>query len=193
MNIFSLSGLILAVITSGLIAILAFWGKLYLHRIWILFNIAVLIWGVCTYLIGKEVVPSQALILWRIAHVGIILIPVFLYHFVSTLCNIQKRKLLFFVYLQGLIFIIFTFFSFFLSGVRHVFSSFYYAVPNHAYHPFSALWMSIVIYSHYLLFLHYSYTDGVRRSQILYLFFGSFVGFSGGITYFLIGYGIDIY
>ena len=95
--------------------------------------------------------------------------------------------------MQGLIFILFTFSPFLLSGVRYVFHSFYYATPGYAYHIFTVLWISIVIYSHYLLFLQYFHADGVRRSQILYLFFGSFIGFSGGITYFLIGYGIDIY
>ena len=193
MNFFSLSGLAVVLITSGLIVILAFRGKLYLHRIWMLFNIAVLIWGACSYFIGRETIPYKALILWKIAHIGIILIPVFLYHFVSNFCNIQKQRILFYVYVQGLIFILFTFSPFLLSGVRYVFHSFYYATPGYAYHIFTVLWISIVIYSHYLLFLQYFHADGVRRSQILYLFFGSFIGFSGGITYFLIGYGIDIY
>jgi len=193
MNIFSLAGLILFFTSLVLVIVIFRFGKTYLHRIWAFFNISVLIWGIGCYFIGRSSIPQEALTWWRISQIGVIFIAVFLYHVIYLICNIKSKRILFFVYLQGIIFLLFSFTRFFYPGVRFVFLSFYYALPGPAYHFFTIIWMSIVFYSHYLLFLEFKRSKSRKKNQILYFFFGSIVGFSGGITNFLVGYGIDVY
>src|SRR4030042_2404748 len=102
---FALSGLLVFLTCSILVFIIIRSGKRKLHIIWILFNIAVATWGFGAFFIGISKSPSIAFFWWKIAHIGIIFIPVFMFHMVSILCELQQKKLLTIIYLQGLFFL----------------------------------------------------------------------------------------
>jgi hypothetical protein len=194
LNLFSLAGLLLAITSFGLIFIILKYGKAKIHRVWALFNIAVGFWGMSAFFIGKTTEASTALFLWRLSHLGVIFIPIFLFHTVYLLCDLKTRKLLILIYLQGIIFLLLTPTKFFIPAVRFVFSSFYYGSSiNIIYHIFFTIWLAIVIYTHLRLFLAYRKSYGFKRNQILYFFLGTIVGFLGGLTNFLPPYKIDIY
>ena len=82
MNLFSLAGLILSSTCFILVIILLIYGKTKLHRVWTLFNVAVGAWGIGAFLIGQATTESLALFRWRFAHLGIIFIPIFIFHVV---------------------------------------------------------------------------------------------------------------
>ncbi|MDP2922876.1 MAG: ATP-binding protein [Candidatus Omnitrophota bacterium] len=194
LNLFSFAGLVLSSTCFILMSIILLYGKKYIHYIWALFNIAVGIWGVGAFLVGQASSEPSALLRWKIAHIGIIFIPIFVFHLSYILCEIRKKYLLIIIYAQGIIFLILNFINhFFISGVRLVFSSFYYLVPGIFYYPFFSIWVILVLYAHYELFLAYRKSKGLLRSQILYLFCGTILGFLGGITNFFPVFKIDIY
>jgi len=192
-SIFSIAGLVLSVTCLMLVAIVLRYGKTKLHRTWILFNCAVAIWGIGAFFAGKTDSALEALYWWRIAHIGVILIPVFMYHVVNLLCGLSQRRLLKAVYIQGVIFLLLDPTRFFIPDVRFAFSSFYYAVLGPMYHVFFVLWLAIVGYCYYMLFITYHHAQGLRRNQISYFFLGAAIGFLGGVTNFFPGYHIDLY
>lgn len=194
LNLFSIAGLVLSSTCFILVFIILVYGKTKLHRIWALFNIAVGIWGVGSFFIGKTTSPVTALLLWRFAHIGIILIPVFIFHVVYIICELRQRIFLYLIYFQGILFLFLDIFTnFFIPNVRYFSSSFYYGIPGPSYYLFLIIWIAIIFYIHYRLFLTYIISKGTKRNQILYLFLGTVVGFSGGITNFLPAYKIDLY
>jgi hypothetical protein len=195
-SIFSLSGLSILLTCSILIFVIFNSGKTKLHKTWMFFNIAVAIWGLGSFFIGNSKSSYEAIFWWRIAHIGIILLPVFMFHVVSILCELDRKKLLIFIYLQGFLFLFFDILNpngIFLSGTRQLASSFYYGTLGPLYHPFFALWLLIVFLSHYELFLSYFRLQGIKRTQIAYLLFATVIGFLGGLTNFIPAYGIDIF
>ncbi|MEI8349635.1 MAG: ATP-binding protein [Candidatus Omnitrophota bacterium] len=194
LNLFSIAGIVLASTCLFLVLVLLVYGKTRLHRIWACFNAVVGLWGVGAFLIGQTQNPKMALILWKFAHLGIIFIPVFVFHLSYVLCNIRKTYLLVAVYAQGIFFLLLNIINhLFVSDVRLVFSSFYYVVPGVFYAPFFCVWLLIVLYAHYVLFLFYRKSSGNTRNQILYLFVGTLLGFLGGATNFLPVFYLDIY
>lgn len=164
-----------------------------LHKMWSLFNISVGFWGLFAFFFGKELDPQTALFYLRISFVGIIFIPIFLFHTIYLLCELKRTLLLKLIYFQGLAFLLLTHSTIFVKNVKFVLSSFYYTDPGVIFHPFLIMWFLIVCYSHYELYLAYNKSSGKKKIQILYLFFGTVVGFSGGSTNFLPVYDIPIY
>ncbi len=186
-NFFTSSTLSLAVTSFILTIFLMSSGKTKLHKIWGLYNLAVTMWGLGGFLAGFIRNPDLSLFWWRISHLGVIAIPVFLFHGIYLFCGVKNKIILIFVYLQAFIFIFLIPFGLFFKGVSIVFSEFYYPILGPVYYVFLAFWILIVFVSQLILFLNYRIASGLRKMQIRYLFFGLIVGFSGGITNFLPG------
>ncbi len=196
MNLFALSGLLTAVTSSGLaIFVLVYNLKNWLNRIWFLFAVAVAWWGVGVYQIAWIRNPEAAFFWWRIAHIGVILIPVFFIHFMHLFLDIRNRKPVYLAYVLGIVFLIADTTPLFISSVRLVFDSFYYdSPPGILYTPFVVFFFASIIYCSLLLYReHISENDIVRKRQVLYFLIATIVGFGGGGTSFLPVFGIDIY
>lgn len=193
-NLFSIAGIVLATTCFFLTFILLLYGKSYLHKIWALFNFIVGIWGLGAFYIGQIQEYEKALMIWRAVHLAVIFIPVLNYHVVYILFNLRQKKILYLIYCQGVVFSYIALTSpLFIPKVKFVFNSFYYDVAGPFFYPFFAVWSAIVGYSHYLLFSVFNKAEGRLRSQILYFFIGTALGFSGGITNFLPALGINSY
>ena len=195
LNAFSTGGLILSLSCLGLVLANLLYGRKKVHYLWALFNLSVAVWGFGAFKVGVTLDRSEAWLWWKINHLGVIWMPVFILHAVLVLCNIRKKMLLRFAYLQGVCFSLLDIFtqSLFFGGLRLVFNSFYYATTGPFYHPFFGTWLFLVIYAHLLVFLRYHSSQGILRKRLLYFLGGTLVGFVGGVTNFLPGYGIDIY
>lgn len=193
-TLFSIAGLTLSVTCFSLTAIILIFGKNSLHRIWALVNITVGLWGIGAFFLGGISSSNLSLFIWRIAHIPIIFIPIFMLHLTYKLCNLSSRKLLYFAYIQGIIFSILAIVSnLFISNVRFVFNSFYYDIAGPLFYYFFAIWLFLVGYSHYQMFITFHHSQGKLKTQILYFFVGAGVGFSGGITNFFPAIGINLY
>lgn len=193
-TLFSIAGLTLSATCFSLTAIILIFGKNSLHRIWALVNIAVGLWGVGAFFLGRISDSNLSLFVWRIAHIPIIFIPIFMLHLTYKLCNLSSKKLLYFSYIQGIIFSILAIVSnLFIPSVRFVFNSFYYDIAGPLFYYFFAIWLFLVSYIHYQLFITFRHSQGKLKTQILYFFLGAGVGFSGGITNFFPAMGINLY
>lgn len=194
LNLFSISGLLLSVTCFTLFLIILKYGRTRLHHIWALFNIAVAIWGVGAFYVGKATDPYTALYWLKIAHVGIIFIPVFFFHFVYIMCELNLKKLLILSYCFGMIFLLLDTTDIFLNQTQYIFDSFYYTRSEGFLYPIFLLWwLSLVSYGHIELVKLYRRSIGLKRHQTQYLLFGTLIGFSGGITNFLPHFGIYVY
>ena len=193
LNPFAISGLLIAVTSLGLIIILLRYGKTKIHKMWALFNLSIIIWGIGGFFAGSSVLSDVSLFWWRFSHIGVIAIPIFLFHGIYLLCGLKNKIVLFFVYFQGLIFALLIPTKLFFKGATFMFSSFYYPILGPIYHFFFILWITIVLVAHYNLFLAFRDSRGSKRMQILYFFTGVTLGLSGGLTNFLPGYFSNIY
>jgi len=195
-NVFALGGLLLAIVCGVLIFVISKYAKTRIQTSWAFFNLCVLLWGCGSFLIGISETSEQALLSWRLAHIGILFIPISLLHFIYLLCELKKRAILFLAYAQGVLFsiLIVSGNPLFVESVRYVpFCKINYAILGPLYHIPFAIWITLVFYSHVELFAFYLKSSGLRRNQISYLFFGTLLGFAGGVTNFLPAYNIDIY
>ena len=197
LNLFSLSGLVLSLTCVVLLFLIMKFGKSNLHRIWALFNISLIIWGGSAFLIGSATSEAKAFFYWKIAHIGIILIPILFFHVIYFLCELNQKKVLIAMYVQGVIFLVLNFLGYkdlFFSDVKTVYQSFYYFTPGPLYYLFFVLWVGIVIYGIYQLYFGYrNSVRGIKRTQILYFFLGISIGFTGGLTNFFPIFSINLY
>ncbi len=195
MNLFSLSGLLIT-LTCLVVIIISFRGKSYLQRLWGVFNVFVAVWGLGGYLVTKCSSPEKALLAWRIAHLGVIFIPITFYHVVCIFTRKKNNVTLFLMYFIGLIISIINLFTpYFISRVEYLFGSIFYAKADFLiYHLFFIAWIFIVIYGHILLFIYYRQTLlPIERNKIKYFFLSVFTGFIGGITNFFPIIGWNVY
>jgi PAS domain S-box-containing protein len=194
MNLFSASSLILSVCCFGLSIFIFLFRKNKLHRLWALFNLAIVVWAFGAFLGARITNKPLSILVWRLAHIGGIFISIFFYHTVCVLCNIRRRKVIVFAYLQGVFFsVLNTFSGLFISDVLFLFGSFYYSKASNLYFiPFSN-WALLAVLGLYELSKFYKRADFAGRNKIRYIFLGFIIGYLGGVTYFLPMYGVNVY
>jgi len=196
MNIYGLSGLLIAV-TSGLMTLLMFFiAKRKLHYLWATFCFSVFLFGIGIYFVAGATTPEAASFWWRISHIGAILIPVLFLHFVYEFLEIKKTKILFFLYTVSIILLVTDLTGgLFINKMRFAFDQFYYDSPPEPFYVlFTIMFFGLTTYSHFLLWLGYKKSkDILIKNKIKFFFFGMGVSFAGGAFNFLPVYGIDIY
>ena len=192
---FSLAGILLGITCTVLVFVLLVYGKLKIHRIWLLFNISVAMWGYFAFLIGRSISEQEAILNWRLAFVGVIFISVLFYHLSCLFCAVKRVGFIIFAYIQGFLFVFLNIFTkVYISKVKVLKSSIYYIESEGFLFPLSfIIWISLVILGHYELLHSFAKFKGVRRLQARYLFLGFFIGFLGGTTNFFPMFGINIY
>lgn len=199
MNLFALSSLILGVTILPLgIFVYRKGQKSLVYRTLALFCIAGSVWGFGGLIIANipQSEPDLAMLVWKITHIGIILMPVFLLHFIFTFLGLKRKKTIIFIYALGFFFLIANFFTdLFIVNMEWVFNSFYWdAPPGLLYYPFVLFFFSSIVYGHYELYKNLKKAkSNLKKVQIKYLFFAAFFGFSGGITAFLPCLNLDVY
>ncbi len=162
------------------------------HLIWGVFCILVALWGLGSYNIGSTEDPGEALFWWRIAYMGIIFIPAMFTHFVYTFLGKKKDWIIAVLYAFSFFLLYENIQGAFIAGTYPI-VGLQYLAPNPLYDVFMLLWVVLILYAHVVLGLAYRSAEKVRKQQIEYFFFGSFVGFLGGSTSFLPVYGFDWY
>ncbi len=194
-NFFSFASLALSIVSFLLIIILAIYGRARLHRVWMLFNIAVGSWATGAFYISRISSPELALCIWKIVEVGVIFIAVFFLHVTVITCNLKARTLLIIAYIQGVIFSFLSLSSsLFFPNVKLVFRSFYYSSAGPLFYVFFIIWMGIVTYSQFKLFQTFFITKGKhQKNQLFYFVVATLVGFSGGATNFVPHFGVTFY
>ena len=195
---FSFSGLILAFTSIILVAILIVYGRTKVHRIWMLFNLSLVWWGIGVYFMGKCSNPLQTIVVTKIAYVGVIFISVFFYHFSCEFSEAKRSGWILFAYIQGLVF---SFLSLSNCGIPYISiverihgtSLYYIRSSGWLYNISFFIWISFVAAGFTETLIQYlKEINSFKKNQSLYLFLGFFVGFFGGLTNFFPPFHIDV-
>jgi signal transduction histidine kinase len=196
MNAFAVSGLVAGISCTIMAGLVYFTNRsARVNRLWAIFCLAVSLWGFGALLIGLTDDPSIAHAWWRVAHVGVILIPVLFYHFVAAFADLRRPRELALAYAATAAFLAADAAPGFIGPVRPVFGEFYYHGSP------SALYVSFVVFFFGTLALsHAELWRALRRAQertrrllCRWLLTGTVIGFAGGGTCFLPAFGVDLY
>lgn len=194
LNVFAISGILIVITCSLMAIVMLVRASNKLHFIWGIFCITVLLWGIGAYRIGIATNPANALYWWKFSYIGVIFIPIIFTHFVYVFLNRGIKFIILPLYLLGGFYAFNNLFGAnFINEVHLMFGNLYFLTPTPLYNSYFALFISLVVYSHILLFKEYKLAEGLRKQQIQYFFVGSFLGFFGGSFSFLPEYYINIY
>jgi len=195
MNFFALSGIFSGVAMLSLtIIVLLHDYKSRLNVAYSLFLISASWWGLSIYFIAQATTVGEAFFWWRIAHIGVILIPITFLNFVYVFLKLPSRKAIIVSYLIGILFLIANTTPYFISNMRWVFDSFYYdSPPGPLYIPFVAFFGIIVFYGTYLLYRGYHKASGNAKGPIATVLFVYSVSFLGGSLAYLPVFGVDVH
>ncbi len=194
MNAFAIAGLfvLFPCVTVGVFTLLK--GRRKIHFVWSAFCFSIALWGFGMYKIATATSVDNSFFWWRIAEIGVILIPLFLTHFVITFLELKRKFLLVAFYIASAIFIFLDLFTKkFIGNLYFAFDQFYYILATPIYIIFICLFVLSVIYALFELSRAYGNNSGIKRHQIRYLMLAFSIGFSGGITSYFPVFRMDVY
>ncbi|MBI3601475.1 MAG: hypothetical protein HY209_01065 [Candidatus Omnitrophica bacterium] len=194
LNLFALAGLLLGSACFTLAYVILAYANQRMHHIWAIFNVCIGIWGAGTFFVGVSNKPTIALIAWKIAYIGVLLLPVLFYHMIYIFCDLKNKKFLTFAYAQVIFVLLVNIFTNqFIGRLEYVFNSFYYHRVTSVYLFFFVIWVTVAINTFFRLYRFIKTSEGLKRTQALYLFWGMLLGFAGGTTVVAPAFGIPIY
>jgi len=195
MNLFAIAGLFFVAIPALIVGpLVLIKSRKKVHLIWAAFLSSVVWWGFGIYKIATSAEMVKTFFWLRIAEIGVILIPVFLVHFVITFLGLKRKIFLILFYLVSGIFLYFNIFTdYFLNELYFAFNQFYYPIATPLYTLFIIMFLGSVIYVIFELFRAYKKRSGIIKSQIKYLIIAFIIGFSGGTSSYFPAYKINIY
>ena len=162
-----------------------------INRLWAYFTFAVAGWGWGAFTMGTL---GPALLWWKFGYVSVIAIPVLFLHFIYRFLNKKNKIVVFIAYAIAVFFTITLLTGHLVTHLEFLFNSFYYNTnPSLLFSIFFVLWITAIIFSHYLLYNNMKAVTDIKRNQIKYFFLATAIGFSGGITCFLPVFGIRLY
>ncbi|MFC1501052.1 ATP-binding protein [Elusimicrobiota bacterium] len=192
MNLFTVAGLTCGVSVS-ILAIIAFiYGKTPVQRALALFNTSVAIWGFGCFFVGKSLSEESALLAWRLGQTGGIFIAVFFYHMIHIFCHLKNTTLLKIIYVWGIVFLFFCFFTDLLFARTYFIYGVHYNEATLLYGLLVFSWLSVVILSFARLVLFLPSAKGAARIQTIYIIFGFLTGFVGGASTLIPMFGLQI-
>src|SRR3989344_7653213 len=192
MNIFAIAGLICSFFCTSLAIVALIFGRAKIHRILAYFNFSVAIWGFGGFIAGIAQSSQDAIVGWRIAHVGGVFVSTLFFHLVSIFCKVKKKHLLIFAYAQAVFFVIINLvFNQLIVRTRYVYGIYYNDV-NSLFALAVIAYLIIVFASFRELLLFFPSARGGIRVQTTYLIFSFFVGFLSGTSNFLPEFRIDV-
>jgi len=192
LNHFALSHLFILIIYVPLSIFLFRQTQNSIARIYSLHLISVSIWGFFGLIFCTTTNIIFAEFSWKMATLGVILIPVFFLHAVLLLINRESKKIIYLAYFQATFFIILLFNDKIYINYRYLFDQFYYPEGSFAYIMLFIIWTVIVLYANIELLFFYKKSYPKQRKQTIALILSLF-SFGGGMNNFLPGFGLDIY
>ena len=195
MNFYSVSAL-LATITSLSLGVFIFLKdpKNFTNRIWAVFSLSIAIWSFGFFIMTGEFYNAKLTLFWdRISHIGAIMIPILVVHFLYSFFRARNKIILNIGYGVSLFLLLFVFTDLLLKDVTQKLSFKFYPNPGLLYPIFTIYFFLYVIYSSYLIIKIGVISDsGIRRNQAKYLLFASIIGFLGGASTFPLVYNIPL-
>ncbi|GEM_PF-2065177 len=188
-------------LVTGLTALLGLGLGLfvYFHRphtplkiSWVIFSYTIGFWSLGYFISLASGSYQTAITASRLSHASGAFIPITFFHFVLILLRRQaeKRKILIAGYMLGTILFLFCFTPFVVRDVIPKMGIRYYPDWGPLYTVYAATYLVFVGYACLLMILAMNITKGLEQRRIIYLFTASVLGFSGGISLFLLIFNI---
>ena len=195
MGLFAISGLLIGIACTPLGILTLVKGRRFYHYIWAFLSFSVALWGFGSFKIASTLNSEDVIFWWRLAYIGVILIPVLLVHFLHRFLDLSGKWFIKTIYFIAALFLFLDFYDgFFIKEVRFLYNEFYYlSSPPILYTVFVIFFVLLVIYSHIRLLQEYKKSNGIKKYQIKYLLVATTTGFSAGFLEFLPVYKIHIY
>lgn len=191
---------ILPLVSSILIFILGLfvWLKKpteWLHIVFFVYLLILSIWLFGTFKLFNAQTEDQQLFWDRFIYIGIVFVPIFLYHFGIIYCGIGNRQnyLLIIGYLTAFVFLPISQLSDnFVSGL-YKYSWGVHAVAK-TYHNYFLVYFSVYLVLFFVnLGIHYKNSQGIHKTQVKYILIGYSILYMVGPLAFLPAYGIPVY
>ena len=162
-----------------------------------LMSIGVAIWSL-SYAAWLSIGNSLDALFWsRILNLGATLIPIFYLHWILTILNTVKEKIivLFFGYSLTAICVFYSFSPLYIKSVDQVLSFSFWPQAGFLYILFLIFgYFGLVLYGLNQLFkARKNIDDKEKKHQINYIILGSIFGFGGGATNFPLMFGLEIF
>jgi len=122
-----------------------------LHRIYLGWGVAVTLWNLGVTQLSLDIPPEQAFFWAKLLQLGIMFIPVIIFHLCMVIGQARTGWLMPALYLLHVGFAISLYFNKFIVGVRHLAVG-YWSIPGPAFLPFSIVYTFIGVYL--LVFLY---------------------------------------
>jgi len=192
-NIFFASSLSLDVTCFILIILIARFKQTYAQNMWLLFNIALFVWGIgATLVSANSTNPTLAITCWRFSCVAVTFISILYLHFIILLIEKQKNQFLPLLYLIVIVF------AYFVSMTNYVISPLSFLFQNNFFVPSMGplyalwffFWFAICARAHFLTVLHISHS---KNPQLWYVFIPSVIASFLGLLNFLAPFRFSIF
>jgi two-component system, NtrC family, sensor kinase len=163
--------------------------KTLINKVWFGMSLSVFLWSFSLF----KVITSQNLkyaFFWQsILDISAIFIPVIFFHFSLSFLDflqIKKyRRQLFIAYFFALLLSLISPFPLFKRGLTPIFEFNFWVIPGPLYFLFPLFFLTLAIYSAFLLLKNYPNIKGIKRYQLNYILLAALLGFGGGLTNFL--------
>ncbi len=166
--------------------------KLKLNIIFFLLSIAMTVWLFSTFMMFVSKTDDQAIFWDRTVYLGVVLIPILMYHFGLAFSKTRNSKILYSGYFLAVTFLILSRTDYFVADLF----KYQWGVHTKAqiFHHIFLAYFSIYLFLFYFnLYCHYRKTKiGIERNQTKYIFIAFLILLSGVLGY-LPAYGIGIY
>ena len=206
LNLLFLSSITLLFTEIFLISILIIYGKGKIAKLYLLYNFAILLWGLVACGVIIIHMPKIADIFWRIGCFPVAFIPPLLLHITYTIINKKNTTLTTLAYIQSCIFtfLILTKNQLFYSLIPKLYYGLYYIPsPGPLYFVHYIIWLCIGGYAFFLLFKFYFSRPYNEKNTAKFIIISNLIGVPLGalnflyykeIPIFLLGnFGIAIY
>jgi len=121
MNLLAFSGLFIAIVSVILFFIMLVYGKTTLHKLWVVLNFFVVLWGLGLFIIATTSNLEAASVWWKLASASGGLLAPLLYNIVCLFTETKSKKLLTLFYLQIFVFVILDYSNLATYKLRYIF------------------------------------------------------------------------
>ncbi|MCM8775030.1 MAG: ATP-binding protein [Candidatus Omnitrophica bacterium] len=193
---YGIASILTAVSTLFLAAFVFFKGRgKPLNLLYSFWALCVGLWSVFLVLNIYAPTQSQALLWCRLLHVWAIILPAVYVHFVFLFLDKlpSRRRLINFLYGIAAVFVVIDFTPWFITVSYRPQVHFFVTQPLVLYPYHVLIFVLSVFYVYFELALCLWKATGIRRKQVQYFLVATLIGYSGGVTNYLINYNLFIF
>ena len=195
MTFWALSGLVNGLAATGL-TILVYSRDPHdmRHRTFGYFGVSVAIWSFGYFAWQLAETREVALFLVRIFMIGAITLQVTYLHHILVLLNLVDRYKTSIRIAYGLaaLFLLGNATTAFVADVQPILHFSFWPKPGWLFHVYLVWWTLLIVFASYLLYRAARRSNGIKRTQYLYLLFATILGFGGGATNYPLWYDIPL-